>query len=194
MAKTEGEAALEAMSESQQLAIPDDPKAASRFVAELFRTKAVYDPALTFVNPTLNEEQKREAEDMIHAARHEAGSLEEMLEGSALIAGRDFTNKPFKIADVVWRASDIEGEGLPIYTILTLALPDGTTKKLGTGARSVCEAVAIADSNSWFGVEPDKEWLIFTGVPIFKDGKDTKRIVIELHTAGDLAPFAPFAN
>lgn len=175
---------------ARSLAIPDDPKAASTFVVELFRTKVIYEPGLKFVNPRLSDEEKAELQELISEARHEATSLEEMLEGSKLLSGKEYTNRPFKIAEVSWRASDIAGEGLPIFTILTVAIPGGSIKKIGVGAKSVVESVALGDARGWFGTEPDKEWLKFVAVPILDDEKrPTGRIAVELHTAADLAPF-----
>jgi hypothetical protein len=175
---------------AKSLAIPDDPKSASRFVVDLFRTKAIYAPGLTFENPRLSDEEKAEMSELISEQRHTASSLEELLEGSKLLAGKDYLNRPFKISNVAWRASTIAGEGLPIFAILTIVLPDGTEKKVGTGATSVVESVALGDAADWFGVSVDKEWLKFTGVDILdEDRKKTGRTAVELHTAGDLAPF-----
>jgi hypothetical protein len=175
--------------ESGELAIPE--KAASAFVAELFRTHAFDDPTLKFTNPPLTPEQKDELQEAFHAARHEATSLEAMLEGeSGLLASKDYTNRAFKIADVSWRASELDGEGLPIFAILTIVNAQGEQKKVSTGAKSVCEAIALGDAKGWFGTGEDKNWLKFVPVALYdEDGKLRKNSALELHIADDIAPF-----
>jgi hypothetical protein len=179
-----------ATKQSGDLAIPE--KAASAFVAELFRTHAFDDPTLKFTNPPLTPEQKDELQEAFHAAKHEATSLEAMLEGtdSGLVASKDYTNRPFKIADVAWRASELDGEGLPLFAILTVVTAQGEEKKVSTGAKSVCEAIALGDAKGWFGTGEDKNWLKFVAIALYdEDGKLRKNSALELHIADDIAPF-----
>ena len=124
----------------------------------------------------------------ISAQRHAAKSIEELLEGGKLTAGKDFTNRAFQIESVEWRASDIEGEGLPFYAVLGIVDANGESKKIGVGAKSVVEAVAIGDVKGFFGVGNDFPWVKFVPKPLEKDGKLTGRTALELHVAD--GPFA----
>ena len=157
----------------------------SGLVVELFETGEINSAELSFQSAPMSPE---EASRSISAQRHAASSLEELLEGNKLTAGKDFTNRPFQIDSVEWRASDIDGEGLPFYAVLGIVDANGEAKKIGVGARSVVEAVAIGDVKGFFGVGNDFPWVKFVPKSLEKDGKLTGRTALELHIAD--GPFA----
>ena len=157
----------------------------SALVVELFATGEINSAELIFTNAPVDPAT---AQANISARRHAAKSLEELLDGGKLISGKDFTNRPFQIESVEWRSSDIEGEGLPFYAVLGIVDANGEAKKIGVGARSVVEAIAIGDVQGFFGVGDDRPWVKFTPKPLEKDGKLTGRTALELHIAD--GPFA----
>ena len=157
----------------------------SALVVELFATGEINSAELSFDNAPVDPAT---AAKNISEQRHAAKSLEELLEGSKLTAGKDFTNRAFQIESVEWRASDIDGEGLPFYAVLGIVDANGEAKKIGVGARSVVEAIAIGDVQGFFGVGDDRPWVKFTPKPLEKDGKLTGRTALELHIAD--GPFA----
>ena len=157
----------------------------SALIVELFATGEINSAALQFENAPLDPVA---AAASISAQRHAATTIEELLEGSKLTAGKDFTNRAFQIGTVEWRASDIEGEGLPFYAVLSIVDTNGEAKKIGVGAKSVVEAVAIGDVQGFFGVGNDRPWVKFVPKPMEKDGKLTGRTALELHVAE--GPFA----
>lgn len=157
----------------------------SAVIADLFKTGDVNDPGLRFENPPMSPEQKAEAAQMISAQRHSAKNLEELLEGGKLTSGQDYVNKAFTIETIEWRASDIAGEGLPFWALLTIVTAQGELKKIGVGARSVAEALAIGDVGGFFNdLAGFKQWVKFTAVALTDaDGKLNGRTALELHVA-----------
>jgi hypothetical protein len=85
----------------------------------------------------------------IDAQIFEATSVEELFGEREVIHGQDYLNKPFTLVDVAWRPSDIEGQGLPFYAVLTIVTIDGEQKVLTTGARSILMKIAKAQSEGW---------------------------------------------
>lgn len=83
----------------------------------------------------------------------EASSVEELFGDREVIHGRDYLNKPFRLFDVEWRPSDIEGEGLPFYAVFHIVTLDGETKVLTTGARSVLMKAAKAQMEGWLPLD-----------------------------------------
>lgn len=152
----------------------------SALVAELFATGEINSAELSFDNAPVDPAV---AAANISAQRHAAKSLEELLEGGKLTAGKDFTNRAFQIDTVEWRASDIEGEGLPFYAVLGIVDSNGEARKIGVGAKSVVESIAIGDVQGFFGVGPERPWVKFTPKQLEKDGKLTGRTALELHIA-----------
>ena len=152
----------------------------SGLVAELFATGEINSAELQFENLPVDPEA---AARSISAQRHAAKTVEELLEGGKLTAGKDFTNRAFQIDTVEWRASDIEGEGLPFYAVLAVVDGNGEAKKIGVGAKSVVEAIAIGDVQGFWGLGDDKPWVKFTPKPMEKNGKLTGRTALELHVA-----------
>lgn len=78
-----------------------------------------------------------------------ASSVDELFGEREVIHGRDYLNKPFNLLDVEYRPSDIDGEGLPFYGVFHIVTPDGETKVLTTGARSVLLKAAKAQYEGW---------------------------------------------
>ena len=89
----------------------------------------------------------------IDAQIFQASSVEELFGERDVIHGRDYLNKPFRLVNVEWRPSDIEGEGLPFYAVFHIADIDGEMKVLTTGARSVLMKAAKALSEGWLPID-----------------------------------------
>jgi hypothetical protein len=85
----------------------------------------------------------------IEARSYEATSLDELLGESEVISGKSYVNKPFQVRSVEWLVSDIEGEGLPFYAVVSMVDYDGTLGTLTCGARSVVQKLAIMVANGW---------------------------------------------
>ncbi len=82
-----------------------------------------------------------------------ASSVEELFGEREVIHARDYLNKPFRLLDVEWRPSDIEGDGLPFFAVMHIATMDGEPAVLTTGARSVLLKVAKAQKEGWLPLE-----------------------------------------
>jgi hypothetical protein len=82
-----------------------------------------------------------------------ASSVEELFGEREVIHARDYLNKPFRLLDVEWRPSSIEGEGLPFFAVMHIANMDGEPAVLTTGARSVLLKVAKAQKEGWLPLE-----------------------------------------
>jgi hypothetical protein len=82
-----------------------------------------------------------------------ATSVEELFGEREVIHARDYLNKPFRLLNVEWRPSDIEGDGLPFFAVMHIATLDGEPAVLTTGARSVLLKVAKAQKENWLPLE-----------------------------------------
>ena len=82
----------------------------------------------------------------------EATSAEQLFGSSEMVAGKDFTDKPFRFERVEWQLSDIEGAGLPFYAVLHGVTYEGEVVVIGVGARSVVRKAAKADAEGWLPV------------------------------------------
>ena len=82
-----------------------------------------------------------------------ASSVEELFGEREVIHARDYLNKPFRLLNVEWRPSDIEGDGLPFFAVMHIATMDGEPAVLTTGARSVLLKVAKAQKEGWLPLE-----------------------------------------
>jgi hypothetical protein len=166
---------------SDLVVLLDTGVSASATIASMFESGDIREPGLTFENPELSAEQKLEVGAAISAAKHSANSLAALLDGAnTLVKGKEYVGKAFVILGVEWRASDIEGEGCPVWALLSCADVQGESFKMSVGAWSVVESVALGDVKGFFG--PDA-WVQLIAVPLEKG-----RTALELHTAE--GPFA----
>lgn len=85
----------------------------------------------------------------IESRAYEAQSLDELLGESQVISGKAYVNKPFQVRSIEWQISDIEGEGLPFYAVLSIVDTAGTIGVLTCGGRSVVQKLAIMQANGW---------------------------------------------
>jgi len=112
-----------------------------------------------------------------------AGSLDELLEESKLISGKDYVDKGFALLSVEWQESTIEnGDGLPFYAVLHGATPDGEYVTIGCGAKSVVRRAALMDINDWCG---PNAWVKITRGPRLESGNYPLNLV----GAKEVAPF-----
>lgn len=157
----------------------------SAIVASLFKDHRERDPEVkeTFKNPELDQAAKDELREAMHLSKHQAKNLEDLLEGGGMLNGRDYLNKPFQIEKVEWRMSDIEGEGLDFFAILSIVDAYGEVKRLATGGANVVESIALGDAGGFFQpIAGFAQWVKFVGVPLTDaDGKLNGRTALELH-------------
>ena len=82
-----------------------------------------------------------------------ASSAAELFGETTTIKGRDYLNKPFRLVNVEWRNSDIEGEGLPFYGVFHIVDLNGEMQVMTVGGRSVLLKAAKAASEGWLPLD-----------------------------------------
>ena len=85
----------------------------------------------------------------INARILEASSPEELFGESKTIKGHEYLGKPFQLLEVEWRASELDGEGLPFYGVFRICDLEGEIHVLTIGAKSVLLKAAKAASSGW---------------------------------------------
>lgn len=159
------------MSKSEELATVDSP------ITEVEVLLYLKNPELVDVGSF--EEDPEAVRARIEAQQIGAGSLEELLGESSVVAGKQYVGKPFQLLSVSWRKSDFDGgEGLPFYALLEGATYDGERLTLSCGARSVVTKVAVMAARGWLPA-----WVKIT------EGKATEAGYKPLDLASAPAPF-----
>lgn len=129
-----------------------------------------------FTKPDPVETAKRIAERDANAS-----SAAELFGSAKLIAGKDYTERPFKLTAVDFNEGDFPDSELNVYAVLRGETPQGQSITLGCGATTVMRRAAKAVVEGWLPV-----WVkIVKGRP----NPETGFVSLSLEDASEYAPF-----